>query len=600
MVTWSPGSLNDEQEEAIAELGSVFLIACPGSGKTRTLTYKVASELDKIESHRKFVAAITYTHRAADEIEERISGLGVDTSQLWIGTIHAFCLEWILKPYGKYHPALKHGFHVINSHETDVILARLCADYSFPSVKTFDCDYYFTDSSMELGCRTTSKLPSIRQILHDYFNEMQAARNIDFEHILKYAFELIRDNPTISEVLSQIFSFVAIDEYQDTKKVQYSILASIIRAGRGSTRALVVGDPNQSIFASLGGYAIDPDDFRSLIGIPLREMALSRNYRSSDRIIGYFGNFNIYGTTIEAASGEANYPSKLTFDDVTTRDNLESEIARLVRHSIEVMGISPNEVCVVAPWWIHLAHMTRRLVALMPEYDFDGPGLVPFSRDIDNFWYKLAKIALTEASPRMYVLRLRWAADVINDLSLAGVDTSRISNRALLRESNSIFPVDADGLDYLSTYYDELFDRLNIDYSQYRPLQEQHDAFLASSRERVDRLVDEGAPYVSDVATFRRVFRPRTGITVSTIHGIKGAEFDTVIAFALLDGMVPHFNDSEQLDSAKKLMYVIGSRARKNLHLIAERGRTKRGNRPDYDTSIPLKDLRYSYDSGAL
>lgn len=590
------GSLNAEQEDAIAEPGSVFLVACPGSGKTRTLTYKVASELEKIDSHRNFVAAITYTHRAADEIEERISALGVDTSQLWIGTIHAFCLEWILKPYGVYHPDLKHGFQVINSHESEVILKRLCATYQYPTMTTFDCDYYFTDSSMELGCRKTSKVPSVRQILQDYFSEMQASRHIDFEHILKYAFELVRDNPAISEVLSKIFTFIAIDEYQDTKQVQYSILGAIIRAGAGSTRTLIVGDPNQAIFASLGGYAIAPNDFRSLINVPLKEMALSRNYRSSERIIDYFGNFNVHGTLIEAASNQAAYASAITFDNVTTRNDLEVELARLIRHNIEVEGVSPNEVCVVAPWWIHLAHMTRRLVALMPEYEFDGPGLVPFSRDIDNFWYKLAKLALTEASPRMFVLRLRWAGDIINDLDLAGVDTSRISKRSLLRESNSIAPSDVEGLEYLASYYRTLFEHLNIDYSQYRPLQEQHDAFFASSRERVDRLVKEGAPYVSDIATFRRVFRPRTGITVSTIHGIKGAEFDTVIAFALLDGMVPHFNDADQLNSAKKLMYVIGSRARKNLHLIAERGRTKNGNWPDYDTSIPLKVLSYAYD----
>ena len=171
-----------------------------------------------------------------------------------------------------------------------------------------------------------------------------------------------------------------------------------------------------------------------------------------------------------------------------------------------------------------------------------------------------------------------------------------IRDRSLLRESNSISPSDVEGLDYLASYYRTLFEHMNIDYSQYRPLQEQHDAFFTSSRERVDRLIAEGAPYVSDIATFRRVFRPRTGITVSTIHGIKGAEFDTVIAFALLEGMVPHFNDAAQLDSAKKLMYVIGSRARKNLHLISERGRTKNGNWPDYDTSIPLKNLSYAYD----
>ncbi|SMQ71918.1 ATP-dependent helicase [Agreia sp. VKM Ac-1783] len=596
MVVWDRSSLNDEQIEAVSEPESVFLVACPGSGKTRTLTYKVASELEKLDSHRKFVAAITYTHRAADEIEERIAAMGVDTSQLWIGTIHSFCLEWILKPYGIYHPELEHGFRIMDSHDTETALTELCAAQSRPSITYFDCDYYFTDSGIRFGCRDAAKLPNVRRVLQDHFEAMRAAGQIDFEHILKYAYELIRDIPAISEVLSKVFTFIAVDEYQDTKQIQYSILGSIIKAAGGSCRTLIVGDPNQAIFTSLGGYAISLKDFRSIVGIPVKPLALSRNYRSSERIIEYFGRFNVHGTTIVSASDEATYPSQVTFDDQTTRKNLEIEIARLIRYNVQDLGIAPDEICVVAPWWVHLAHLTRNLVALMPEFEFDGPGLVPFSRDIDNFWFKLAKLALTEASPRMFVRRLRWAGDILNDLDMAGIDTSRITRRSLLRESNSIDPPENEGLDYLRSYYRTLFARLDIDYSQYKTLQDHYNAFFASSQARISRLVAEGAPYVTDVAMFRRVFRPRSGITVSTIHGIKGAEFDTVIAFALLDGMVPHFSDHDQLDGAKKLMYVIGSRARKNLHLIAERGRTKKGNWPDYDTSVPLKALKFAYD----
>lgn len=114
MFTWTEKDLNAEQAEAVRFPGSLFLVACPGSGKTRTLTYKLAHELSQLSTAREFVAAITYTHRAADEIRERIEDLGVDTAQLWIGTIHSFCLEWILKPYGIYEAELAQGFRVID------------------------------------------------------------------------------------------------------------------------------------------------------------------------------------------------------------------------------------------------------------------------------------------------------------------------------------------------------------------------------------------------------------------------------------------------------------------------------------------------------
>jgi len=72
MFIWEKGSLNDEQEVAILEKDSVLLIACPGSGKTRTLTYKIAYELSRLNSNKEFVIAITYTNNAADEIKERV------------------------------------------------------------------------------------------------------------------------------------------------------------------------------------------------------------------------------------------------------------------------------------------------------------------------------------------------------------------------------------------------------------------------------------------------------------------------------------------------------------------------------------------------
>ena len=118
MFIWEKGSLNDEQEVAILEKDSVLLIACPGSGKTRTLTYKIAYELSRLNSNKEFVIAITYTNNAADEIKERVELLGVDTTQLWIGTIHSFCMEWILKPYHLYSERLNNGFKVCNSFDT--------------------------------------------------------------------------------------------------------------------------------------------------------------------------------------------------------------------------------------------------------------------------------------------------------------------------------------------------------------------------------------------------------------------------------------------------------------------------------------------------
>ncbi|MDQ7734342.1 ATP-dependent helicase [Halomonas sp. SpR1] len=596
MFIWNKGDLNLEQEAAILQPDSAFLIACPGSGKTRTLTYKIAYELSRLESNKQFVVAITYTHRAADEIHERIESLGVDTSRLWIGTIHSFCLEWILKPYGIYHEALDRGFRVIDQHEREKILEALCKPYQKPKITFWDCEFYFTEAGYVLSCPQAWKHNGLHEILGRYFEVLRENRQIDFELILFYAYQLISRHPAISTLLGKLFSLLLVDEYQDTKRIQYSIITAILKAGQGATKAFIVGDPNQAIYQSLGGYPIAFGDFKAMAGIDIEERELSRNYRSSERIIDYFGNFNVHATRIEAASGDKTYQSLVSFDETVSKTDLEAELIRLIRFNIETIGIAPHEVCVLAPQWTHLASMTRRLVASMPEYSFDGPGMVPFARDTENFWYRLSKIALTQASPTMYVRRLRWAGDVLNDLEAAGASVSKFTRKSLLRECNAIKIDETDGLSYLRKFFEMLFANLAIDFRLFSLLQEHHTAFFGSSQARVDRLKSEGSEFIGDIETFRKVFQSRTGITISTIHGVKGAEFDAVIAYALLEDMVPHFNDPNGQESARKLLYVTGSRARKNLHLISERGRVRQYSGEEYQATRQLVSCKFSYD----
>lgn len=357
----------------------------------------------------------------------------------------------------------------------------------------------------------------------------------------------------------------------------------------------MVGDPNQGIYGSLGGYPIELADLRALTNLEITPKQLSVNYRSSARIIEYFGNFNVYGTQIAPGGEVQNYPSLISYNNHVERDDLIAEIARVVRHNIENLQVPPHEVCVLAPQWMHLATMTRGLAATLPEYQFNGPGMVPFARDTENFWYKLSRVALTEPSPDMYTRRLRWVEEVLRDLRQVGVDTSNFSAKALLRESNAIDIQEHAGIEYLRLYFDEVFLRLGVQYGEIPQLRDHHAAFFESSARRITRLQNEGVDGIAELEFFKRVFQNRSGITVSTIHGVKGAEFDVVLAFALLEGMVPHFNDQNGHQSARKLLYVIGSRARKNLHLFSETGRP-RGRSDIYLPTQSLAACVFNYD----
>lgn len=575
MFVWKKGELNSEQEIAIFNKESVLLIACPGSGKTKTLTYKIAYELSKLESRKNYIIAITYTNRAADEIKERIELLGINTRQLWIGTIHAFCVEWILKPYHMYLEDLKYGYTIINAHDTESYLTSLCIPYasSKPKITYWDLCYYYTSGGLIVNCSNPKIEKQVNSIISDYYQNIKGRREVDFELILHYSYILLRDNQCICKTLSHIFSYILVDEYQDTKELQYMILAKILKEGN-KNRAFIVGDPNQSIFSNLGGFPMNKVDLEKITNLHFEELSLVKNYRSSSKIISYFDYFKTHTNSIEAAGNSKDYLSIINYNKKVSISDLEDEIVRLIQVAVNEKGISPNEICIVAPQWVHLSGLTRNLMARLPQYSFDGPGMAPFARDIDNFWYKLSRIILTDASPTLYIRRLRWAYEIKTILESAGIDRG-LTIRKILYICNSISVNEIDGLEYLRKAFLQFLNKLNIDMQHYNYLELHFNAFFDSSNKRIERLRKDGAEFISHIDTFRKVFRQKEGITISTNHGVKGAEFDTVIAFGLLQDYVPHFSDPDKELNAKRILYVVASRARKNLYLISEQGRGK-------------------------
>lgn len=573
MFIWEKDSINKEQEDAILEDNSLLLIACPGSGKTRTLTFKIAYELSRLKSDKEFVIAITYTNRASDEIKERVELLGVETTQLWIGTIHSFCMEWILKPYHLYSERLKNGFKVINSFDSEKILTELCKPYNKEKITYYDCGILAKTDKFYLTCLDTKKHNSLKNILGKYFTILEKNRQIDFEQILFYAYEILKSKPVVANILSKLFPFILIDEYQDTKEIQYHIISKIFSVNKGNSKTLIVGDPNQSIYDSLGGYPMPKDELEKLFGFKLTQLSLDKNYRSSSAIISYFDYFKTFETPIIAFGEERDYPSKITFNSVVSVDDLIEQLAQLILYNVETAGINPNEICITAPQWVHIASITRKLIIKLPDLSFDGPGMAPFSRDIDNFWFKVSRVALTEPSPFMYVRRLRWSKEILSELDSIGVDVSKVSGKEFLRICNSMEINETDGLIFLRTFFNNICKKLKIVLPNFPLLDDNYNSFFASSEDRIQKLIKEGNTNISDLEYFKKVFKQRDGITVSTIHGIKGEEYDAVIGFSLLDGFVPHFNDNNGVENSKKLLYVLASRARKNLHLISEKYR---------------------------
>ncbi|SEW51627.1 UvrD-helicase domain-containing protein [Chitinophaga arvensicola] len=597
MRLWDKDVLNSEQEDAIFCPGNVLLVACPGSGKTRALTYKIAYELDRLNSSTRSVIAITYTNAAAEEIKERIELIGVDTNRLWIGTIHSFCLEWILRPYHHLLEDFKFGFKIASPHDYEDLMDEICRPYQNPQIRAGQCGYYYTSTNMVISDSSITRRPKIERILRSYHARLIEERTMDFEMILYYSHLIIVSFPAVAKILTLIFAHILVDEYQDTKEIQYSILTKIISAGHGRTLAFIVGDPNQSIYQSMGGYSMSIEELIQRSGAHFTAKFLTGNYRSSSEIIEYFDHYKTTDNVIEPRGVHHSYESKITYNSTVELNDLVEEITRLITVNVNVLNIFPEEICVIGPRWIPLALLTRALMVRMPEFNFNGPGMAPFARDYDNFFFKLCRIALTEPSPDLYVRRLKWAGEIIDELTNLGFNCSKITAKMLLKTVNQITIEENNGIEYLRLFFDSFLNHFDIHKPSSAQLTAHYEAFFRASERRIQSLLREGQDYIITIENFRRVFRQRDGITVSTIHGVKGAEFDTVIVFALLEDYVPHFSDGDRDGSAKKTLYVACSRAKRNLHLISERGRPRAAwLGGHYEPTTVLHNHDFDYD----
>lgn len=587
-------TLNEQQEEILTLNGDVFVTACPGSGKTRVLTEKLLLTLQAGIPRFKRVAAVTYTNRAAGEIASRLQESGFSRKHLWTGTIHSFALEWILRPYSSYIPLLSKGFAVADERQTNQELERLKTKHGVEYLNKVRRGYTRNGEFLE-------QRASERALLTECREDLLSKKLIDFDCILHLAYKVLQERPSIARTLGAIFELICIDEYQDTHDLQFGILSSVVRASENRTRIFIVGDKNQAIYSSLGGLAKTVDEVRLEFGRPeLIHRELSGNYRSTQRIVDYCANFcDGDSVSIESLAGFANKPGLITFENQSFhKDQLAAVIGGLVRYHTG-RGVKPEEICILGPvWWI-VTELGRQLVVHLPNLDLDAPGLSPIPYKEDSLWFKLARLFLTEPSPSRYRARYRWAMDMVATLEAyigSELPEDQRTPRAILRLVNAISSDEESGLAYLDDVFEQLFTALEIDTTLYQSLVDSRAVFFEVAE---DRLITKDSELES-VDNLKKVFRHPSGVVVNSCHGCKGEEYEVVICFGALRGMIPHWDrimddDVDDGEDAKRLLYVVASRAKTHLHFFSENGRaTRRGSA--LETTYQLAEVRFDYD----
>lgn len=287
--------LNEEQRRAAAVIdGPIMIIAGAGSGKTRTLTYRIAHLIDKgIDPFN--ILALTFTNKAANEMKDRITQLvGLDAKNIWMGTFHSIFAK-ILR-----FEATKLGytssFTIYDTDDTKSAIRQVVKGLNLDS-KTYKDSYIQSRISMAKSnlispadymanaeiqqADIAAKKPMTGEIYRIYNARLQSSNAMDFDDLLFNTNLLLRDFPDVLMKYQERFRYILVDEYQDTNFAQYLIVKKL---SARYENLCVVGDDAQSIYAFRGANIQNILNFkRDYPDVKL--FKLEQNYRSTQNIV---------------------------------------------------------------------------------------------------------------------------------------------------------------------------------------------------------------------------------------------------------------------------------------------------------------------------
>ncbi|GGY09588.1 DNA helicase [Paludibacterium paludis] len=623
--------LNTEQLRAVTwPARSALVLAGAGSGKTRVLTTRIAWLLSTGQASPAGVLAVTFTNKAAREMQTRLSAMvPVNVRAMWIGTFHGLCNRFLRIHHRD--AGLPATFQILDTQDQQALIKRLLkslevSEEKFPPRAVQN----FINGNKESGLRA-DKLSA-----HDAYTrkliELYAAYDAqcrregvcDFAELLLRSFEVLSANAALREHYSERFRYILVDEFQDTNRLQYAWLK--LMAGRHAN-LFAVGDDDQSIYAFRGA---DVGNMRALlsdfsVAEPVR---LEQNYRSMGTILKAANalierNDGRLGKNLWTDAGDGE-PIRLY---EAWSDGDEAEFIVEEARTLKREGFDLADMAVLYRSNAQSRALEHALVNAGLPYRIYG-GLRFFERqEIKHALAYLRLVANPEddnALLRVINVPARGiGARTVENLQLAsreqGVPLWRAAcgaggGRSAAALGRFVLLVEdlrrkAEGLTLAETV------SLVIDHSGLRDM---YEADRKEGEERLanlDELINAAAGFMADdpsqaLIEFLSAASLEAGdhqaeagedaIQLMTVHSAKGLEFGAVFVSGLEEGLFPHensFNDQKGLEEERRLMYVAITRARQRLYLTCAQSRMLHGQsrypiRSRFVDEVPAELLR--------
>jgi DNA helicase-2/ATP-dependent DNA helicase PcrA len=560
-----------------------MLTACPGSGKTRVIVSKLARVIEEVRGTSRRVACITYTNAAVHEIEGRLKHhiQPGDEEYYDVGTIHAFCLQHIFRPFRHLIPGFSKGFKVLipDSQEfRDFVTATWVEENRFNlAFKDFE-DFAQLRRNTEgrpvgIAIDRGNLTPGIAK---KYWDRIRTNGYIDFSNIIYYSYLLLKNRPEVLSYASSKFSWILVDEFQDTTDLQVEILSLI--AGAKQTKFLLVGDPFQSIFSFAGARPDLAEIFATRIGAR-RDKQLSANFRSSTPIVDEANSVFTHKPAM-VASGKAKLFTEIPiWKHGTSSFNVITDYFLPI---IEDLKIPLGDSAILAPTWYPLFPLGRRL----REYGVSivGPGARPYRRS--SHFAPLAEHVcgyLMDSQPDAISNIERSLFNTLHDITGRpnfGVFSydGRVVVFRLLDEALRLKDLHPGAIAWLEAA-SKAFSEILIS-AGYLTAAEREIFPLSTEEMKADMVrnnVDVSNLSLDDLGIYAS---PQHALKLSSLHNAKGREYSAVAMIDVHEGKIPHYmsKKTHEIEEAKRLFYVGITRAKRVLLYITDD--TERRNGP--------------------
>jgi DNA helicase-2/ATP-dependent DNA helicase PcrA len=618
--------LNDAQREAVvAPPSSTLVLAGAGSGKTRVLVHRIAWIIKVLGASPWSVLAVTFTNKAAKEMQQRIETLlEQPVGGMWVGTFHGLAHR-LLRAHWQ-EAGLPKNFQILNADDQQRMIKRIIREMNLDDAKWPPRQaQWFINNQKDEGHRpqhlSDDGDPYRRQMIKIYQAYEEACNrtgSIDFAELLLRAHELWRDNPDVLAHYRERFAHILVDEFQDTNTIQYAWLRLL--AGNDD-KLFVVGDDDQSIYGWRGARVENIRDFEKHYPNTMA-IRLEQNYRSTGNILKganavIANNASRLGKELWTDVGEGE-PIRVyaAFNEVDEarfvierikqfieEGNIRNDVAILYRTTAQSRLFEEALLQAAIPYRVYgglrfferaevrdaLAYLrivSHRHDDAAFERSVNQPprGIGPrtldavrlHARDFGcSMWQASEDLLKGNAMPARAANALRAYLELIEKLDEQTSDLDLFEQSGLVIEASGLTEhfqkaKDGKGQDRIENLQELVNATRQFSYEEALDEQQEElsllDAFLAHAA------LEAGEQQAGEYEDC---------VQLMTLHSAKGLEFPLVFIGGVEEGLFPHSmsaEDPERLEEERRLCYVGMTRAMQQLYLCYAETRRLHGS----------------------